>query len=245
MANAQLRSLREAMRLTQDEFARAIREAGEALGQPNDCTVRTVQRWEDGSISYPRMNYVRAIERVAGHRAEDLGFDHVPRVGKLSDHMDSPAVRVVEDARLSHRDPIQLPGTLTGIWESRCFYHSGSRGEDLVDVAHMVLIHAGDKIAANTIEGSGLDGGKTSMDLGLRGNVVTGTWEETTGAESYYRGQVFHGAVQLLVDASGARMKGAWTGFGRDFDVNTGPWELIRKETGTRNVEAYARVPEV
>lgn len=113
----------------------------------------------------------------------------------------------------------------------------------MVDMANLVLVHSATQITAHSIAGSVTDGGSIMMRLELRGRVVTGTWEQTTGAESYYRGQLFHGAVQLQVDATGGRMKGAWTGFGRDFDVNTGPWELIRREVGTRATEDYEHVP--
>lgn len=242
MANTELRAVREAMRLSQEEFARKIREAGDALNEPNECSERTVQRWEQGAISYPRRHLVRSIEYVTGYPAEQLGFDLVPRVGKLSDHMGGQVVQVVPDARV-HTAPSIMP-TLSGIWESRCTYESSSRGETLVDLAHLVVVHAGSEITARSIDGSMTDESKVIMRLEARGRVVTGTWEETTGPSSYYRGQVFFGALQLQVDASGTRMKGAWTGFGSDFDVNTGPWELIRRENGTRNVDAYARVPE-
>jgi DNA-binding transcriptional regulator YiaG len=49
--NTALRAVRDGLRLSQDEFARAIREAGERLGEPNDCTKRLVQRWESGLVS--------------------------------------------------------------------------------------------------------------------------------------------------------------------------------------------------
>lgn len=244
MPNTTLRAVREAMRLSQDEFARKVREAGDDLGEPNDCTTRTVQRWEQADVSYPRRYMVRAVERATGYRAEDLGFTHVPRIGKLSDHgVDSP-VRVTDDARIAPAVASPVMPTLTGIWESRCTYESSSRGETLVDRAHLILIHAGNEITARSITGSVTGGGAILIRLELRGRVVTGTWEQTTGEESYYRGQQFHGAIQLQVEATGGRMKGAWTGFGRDFDVNTGPWELLRRETGTGKADDYTRVPD-
>lgn len=243
MANTALRAIRESLRLSQDEFAQKIREAGAKLGEPNECTTRTVQRWETGNVSYPRRHMVRAIELVAGYPAEKLGFDHVPRGESYWDHTDGP-VQVVADARMAPPSVTIVMPTLTGIWESRCTYHSSSRDETFVDLSHLMLIHSANEITAHSIRGSVTDGGSIIMRLETRGRVVTGTWEQTTGAESYYRGQLFHGAVQLQVEASGTRMKGAWTGFGSDFDVNTGPWELIRRETGTRDVESYARVPD-
>ncbi|AIA07008.1 hypothetical protein SAZ_34190 [Streptomyces noursei ZPM] len=40
-------------------------------------------------------------------------------------------------------------------------------------------------------------------------------------------------------------MTGKWVGFGKDFDVNTGPWELIFKDASTSKatMEQYSRRP--
>jgi len=57
---------------------------------------------------------------------------------------------------------------------------------------------------------------------------------------------VYHGAIQLLLEPSGRRMAGKWVGFGRDWDVNTGPWslELVTADTGTEAMQRYDRPPE-
>jgi hypothetical protein len=41
-------------------------------------------------------------------------------------------------------------------------------------------------------------------------------------------------------------MAGKWVGFGKDWDVNTGPWELrlLDRSTGKAALETYSRVPE-
>lgn len=241
MPNTMIRAVRESRRLSQEEMAALIRAAGDELGEPNTCDRRTVQRWEAGSVSYPQRALVRAIEHATGYSIDNLGFDHVPRHGRLSDHTDTTPVHLADDTRPTTVD--ELPGTLTGIWESRCTYHSGSRGEDFTDRAHLVVVHAGSSVTARSIDGAVTDDGSITLHLELRGHVVTGTWEQVTGPVSYYRGQVFYGAVQLVVEPGGGRMIGAWCGFGRDHDVNTGPWELILRQHDTRDVDDYAQVP--
>lgn len=62
-------------------------------------------------------------------------------------------------------------------------------------------------------------------------SVVTGTWTEQTAAGGYYQGTRHHGAIQMLVEPTGRRMAGKWVGFGKDFDMNTGPWELRLMDT--------------
>ncbi|MGA2761601.1 MAG: hypothetical protein ABSF08_14935, partial [Candidatus Cybelea sp.] len=59
--NTALRQARLALRLSQDEMAVAIRDAGQRLGTPNGCSKRLVQRWEAGQVTLPRAVYVRAL----------------------------------------------------------------------------------------------------------------------------------------------------------------------------------------
>jgi hypothetical protein len=84
------------------------------------------------------------------------------------------------------------------------------------------------------------------MDMTQNGQVVTGTWTEATDASGYYQGSVYHGAIQLLLEPTGHRMSGKWVGFGREFDLNTGPWTLtlVTADTGTEAQERYNRPVE-
>lgn len=77
-------------------------------------------------------------------------------------------------------------------------------------------------------------------------NVITGTWTEQTASDGYYQGARYHGAIQMLVEPTGRRMAGKWVGFGKDFDVNTGPWEVKLLDTNTSKAasERYSRTPE-
>lgn len=50
----------------------------------------------------------------------------------------------------------------------------------------------------------------------------------------------------MIVEPTGRRMAGKWAGFGKDHDVNTGPWELIFQDGSTNKatLAAYDRPPE-
>jgi hypothetical protein len=41
-------------------------------------------------------------------------------------------------------------------------------------------------------------------------------------------------------------MAGKWVGFGKDFDVNTGPWELrlLDRSTSKASIERYSTLAE-
>lgn len=79
-----------------------------------------------------------------------------------------------------------------------------------------------------------------AWDLELDGHVATGTWTEQTATEGHHRGARYHGAIQLLVEPTGRRMTGKWVGFGKEFDVNTGAWELVFQDASTNKVTLAA-----
>jgi hypothetical protein len=58
------------------------------------------------------------------------------------------------------------------------------------------------------------------MGLTVDGQIVTGTWVEVTAKNRYHRGARYHGAIQLVADATGRRMVGRWVGFNRDMGVD-------------------------
>ncbi|MGK5544732.1 XRE family transcriptional regulator [Streptomyces sp. URMC 127] len=243
--------------MSQDDLALAIRQAGKEAGEPNDCAKRNVQRWESGKVLSPRPVYVRALERVTGMPIEALGFAiPVPNAHKTDaptsdDSAGGPlkaAERRVTTApggaapMAKHNDH----GTLSGIWLSRYEYHSSGRGADFTGEHYVVVLQHGNKLTARSLpEGSSNPHSPLSLDLTIDGNVVTGTWREETAQDGYYAGAVYHGAVQLLVEPTGRKMSGKWVGFGKDFDVNTGPWELTFKDASTSKatMAEYNRSP--
>ena len=81
------------------------------------------------------------------------------------------------------------------------------------------------------------------MDLTQNGAVVTGTWSERTNPDGYYQGSVYHGALQLLLEPSSRRLSGRWLGFGRDWDINDGPWtlELVTSDTSHEAMTRYSQ----
>jgi hypothetical protein len=62
------------MRLSQAEFAAAVRAAGEAMGLTNHCTKRLVQKWENGEHTTCRGDYLRILQAITGLSPRELGF---------------------------------------------------------------------------------------------------------------------------------------------------------------------------
>jgi transcriptional regulator with XRE-family HTH domain len=220
MANTALREARLRAHLSQGDLARLIRETGFRTGEPNGCTREMVQRWESGKTRRPQGRYLLALENVLGQPADSLGFDADIKYG-----MDR--ARTLAEAGLDTMLPLPEPaeryGPLTGIWLSSYDYYSSGRDQTLTSAHHVMLLQRGARLMVRSLPASG---SQLSMDLSVNGQVVTGTWTEQTQADGYYRGAVYHGAIQLLQEPTGRRMFGKWVGFGRELEVNTGAWTL-------------------
>jgi hypothetical protein len=122
-------------------------------------------------------------------------------------------------------------GNLSGIWHSRYIYYSTGQERELEGEHYVVLRHRLDRISGQSLPHS-IDS-KLKLDLTVSGQVATGTWIEQTSPSGYYKGTVYHGTIQLIVNPTGRAMSGRWLGFGKNFKVNTGEWELVWVENAT------------
>jgi DNA-binding transcriptional regulator YiaG len=242
--NSTLRAVRMGMLMSQDDFARALREAGARAGVPNDASKRLVQRWEAGQIVAPRPAYARALEVVTGLPIDSLGFTMVATV--TSDGHGGHDV--VADARpiAANGAPAASPaahGNYSGVWLSRYEYFSSGRDQAFTGQHYVVMLQHGNRLTVRSLPGSA-DSSMT-MDLTVDGNVLTGNWVEQTAEGSYYRGARYHGAIQMLAEPTGRRIAGKWVGFGKEMDVNTGPWELVFMDASTTKgtLDRYNRRP--
>ena len=140
-------------------------------------------------------------------------------------------------------EDLKAKGPLTGIWLSRYEYVSSSRGGTFADEHYVVIIQHGARLHVRSVPASA---SRLMMDLTANGQVVTGTWTEQTRPDGYYGGAVYHGAIQFLLEPTGRRMSGKWVGFGRDFELNTGPWtlRLVSSDTGKEAMRRYDTRPE-
>ncbi|MEV0355265.1 helix-turn-helix transcriptional regulator [Nocardia sp. NPDC050697] len=235
--NAALRAARTARLLSQDDLARALREAG-----CDSATKRLVQRWESGQTASPRPAHARALELVLGLPIETLGFGAVMATRDLGHEVRSPIGEIAEQQIAPTARP--APGTLAGIWLSRYEYYSDGRDATFTAAHHVVLLQHGTRLTVRSLPNSAAS--SLEMDLTIDGHIATGTWSEQTAAKGYYRGARYHGAVQLLAELTHTRLAGKWLGFGKRFEINTGPWELVLQDPSTAKatVDAYDRPPE-
>jgi hypothetical protein len=235
--------------MSQDDFARALRDAGLRAGQPNDASKRLVQRWESGIIAAPRPIYARALESVTGMPIETLGFSMPVALARASGNGDGghdvePAAPGTAAVSATPGPQQAARGNYSGVWLSRYEYFSSGRGDTFTGLHFVVVLQHGNRLTVRSLPGSA--DSSLTMDLTVDGNVITGTWVEQTAEDSYYRGARYHGAIQLLAEPTGRRLAGKWIGFGKEMDVNTGPWELVFQDASTNKatLEKYDRRPD-
>jgi hypothetical protein len=238
--NTTLQAVRKSLMMSQEDFARALRHAGERIGHPNDATKRLVQRWEAGVSVSPRPSYARALEAVTSLPIAHLGFD-IPKLPEA--HPDGHSGHDLTTS--SHPLPAssEHAAGYSGIWLNRYEYYSSSRDEPLADVRYVVMLQHGDRLTVRGLPGASPS--LLTMDLTVDATVITGTWVEQTDAHGYYRKARYHGAVQMLADPTGRRLSGKWIGFGKNLDINSGPWELafVDASTSRAAIERFSITP--
>lgn len=238
-ANIDLREARIRAHMSQTDLARHIQEIGFRTGDPNGCTREMVQRWESGRTRRPQPRYLLALESVLGQPAKSLGFADVDLGVDRGQSLADAGLNTA----LPAPDPSIRYGEMTGIWLSVYEYYSSSRNASFTSKHHVMLLQRGARMIVRSLPASN---SRTSMELSVNGQVVTGTWTEETEAGGYYRGAVYHGAIQMLLEPTGHRMAGKWVGFGRDMTVNTGAWSLtlVDADVDEAAVERWNRDPE-
>ncbi|BEL09202.1 hypothetical protein Q0Z83_073930 [Actinoplanes sichuanensis] len=237
--NTALRAVRLSMRLSQDEFAERMRAAG-----AETTTKRTVQRYESGEIAQPRPASARALEVVTRLPIQSLGFPADVDAMVVDDGRGGHDLEVRAAALPTQPGPARSGAGYSGVWLSRYQYFSSGRNDTYTGQHHVVLLQHGGRLTVRSLHGAGKS--LLTMDLVVDGSVITGTWVEETDPGGYYRGGRYHGAIQLLAEPTGRRLTGKWVGFGKEMDINTGPWELsfLDASTSKTTLAKYAAAPE-
>jgi len=155
------------------------------------------------------------------------------------------ALAAAHPLMVGDKEPLPQPRTstrgsgLSGIWLSRYLYYSSGRDKEFEGQHYLVLRQRGDRLVGQSLPHS--TGSRLDLELSVAGSIASGTWTERTSPAGYYRGAVYHGTIQLIVNPMGRGMSGKWLGFGTDFKVNTGEWELtwVDDASSQRTLRGY------
>jgi hypothetical protein len=180
---------------------------------------------------------VDQLARMAAAWAQqvDPGMSRRSLLVKLSAGLSMAAANpALAMAGADHPAHMPVPASsfsLSGIWHSRYLYYSTGRGHEFEGEHYVVL-----RQDESRLDGQSLPHSMDSLlrlHMSVDGGVATGTWTERTSPDGYYKGATYHGTIQLLIDPLGRRMSGRWLGFGKNFRINTGEWELTWVESST------------
>lgn len=124
---------------------------------------------------------------------------------------------------------------------SRYLYYSSGQEQELEGEHYVVLRQQANRITGQSLPHS-MDS-KLRLSLSVDGSIATGTWVEQTSPTGYYKGAIYHGTLQLIINPMGRAMSGRWLGFGKNFKVNAGEWELtwVDGSTSPRALRQYHR----
>jgi transcriptional regulator with XRE-family HTH domain len=142
----------------------------------------------------------------------------------------APAISTLE-ANATEAAPRSDGRHLAGVWYSRYKYYSSGRQSEFIGEHYVVLNQQENHLSGQSLSNS--LNSLLSFDLSVNNSIVTGTWAERTSPTGYYKGAVYRGTIQLLVDPSGSRMTGRWLGFDKESNINTDDWELTRVSGST------------
>lgn len=138
----------------------------------------------------------------------------------------APGISTLEADATQVETPPTRGDRFSGVWHSRYNYYSSGRESELIGEHYVVINYNQGRLSVQSLPNSLHS--LLTLDLLLDNSIVTGTWVERTSPTGYYKGAVYRGAIQLLVDPTASRMTGRWLGFDKESNINTGNWEFIR-----------------
>ena len=150
-----------------------------------------------------------------------------------------PAIAIPGAAELTQHSQRNDIASLAGVWHSRYVYYSSGREKEFEGEHYVVLRQHARHLAGQSLPHS--TDSRLNLDLTLESSIATGTWIEQTAPGGYYKGATYHGTLQLIVNPMGRAMSGRWVGFGKNFKINSGEWELtwVDGSTSQRAIRQY------
>lgn len=138
----------------------------------------------------------------------------------------APTISTLEADAAQSDKPSTGDDRLAGVWHSRYVYYSSGRQGEFVGQHYVVLNQQENRVSGQSLPNS--LNSLLTLDLSVADSAATGSWIERTSPTGYYKGAVYRGSIQLLVDPTRTKMTGRWLGFDKESNINTGDWEFTR-----------------
>lgn len=128
---------------------------------------------------------------------------------------------------------MKAASNFSGLWYCRYWYPSNDHpGEDVSEYCAQIEPSRGMQFVLHSIPGMGEpEGAYMQARFTADDQVVTGSWLENTAPAGSFKGAIYSGVFQLLLNQTRTKMEGMWTGIGQEkgkMQVYTGRWEIAR-----------------
>lgn len=120
--------------------------------------------------------------------------------------------------------------TLSGVWRLQYWYPSNQRPgtQDISDYIGTIT-QTGNKLVFESHPNE--INAYMFVKMIIDGDLVTGDWHENTSPTGEFKGVIYSGAIQLLVNYEDEIIDGKWVGIGQDNgkrQIYTGRWLFDR-----------------
>lgn len=116
----------------------------------------------------------------------------------------------------------------SGVWESSYSFTTPSPDSDFTD-SYKVKIHkTGNQVVIQSVPND--SGSYILLRLTVDGRILTGTWYENTAPSGHYKGVVYYGPIQLILDEDGKAMRGQWLGVDDHMKMQGGEQTIVKLE---------------
>jgi hypothetical protein len=204
---------------TNTDIQETVIDEGDDRAQTSINLASQIQEMDVRELSMMASSWVKRFDSLVNHNSLLFKLSFALTLAAAN-----PPLGRTEDMEMPH--PASNGALeLGGIWRSRYSYFSSGRGQEFDSTHYVVLRQNGQQVTAESLPHP--TGSKFRLNLTVDGLTVTGTWVEHTSPTGYYKGAVYRGAIQLLASPSGGQLIGKWIGFGKNFTINTGDWELV------------------
>jgi hypothetical protein len=115
---------------------------------------------------------------------------------------------------------------LSGTWRSSYTFTTPSPDADFTNDYDVQIHQIGNQVVIQSTPTK--DGSYILLRLTRDGRLLTGTWYEHTAEKSHYKGVVYYGPLQLVIDEDGHAMRGNWLGVDDQMKMQGGEQTIVR-----------------
>lgn len=126
---------------------------------------------------------------------------------------------------------MDTPTDLSGHWHCCYWYPSNTHAGFDTSEYEVQAEQTGNQLVLQSLPTE--SGAYILVRLLVDGSYASGSWTENTAPNGEFKGMIYSGVLQLLIDNNEQHMIGKWVGIGQDLtrrapDVYDGRWEFKR-----------------